>query len=261
MVKITIARPDDMHVHLRQSVLLEQVAAYTAQVFGRALVMPNTDPPVITPADVASYYHHIHLVTDKFGFQPLMTFKITRGTKPWLVDALAEQGLVVAGKLYPEGVTTNSGDGVRDIETLFPVFDRMQHHDIVLSLHGEVPECDWPKSFMMIAEHNFLPTLKRIAAAFPKLRIVLEHITTRAAVKCVKKLPNTVAATITVHHLLITGHQVMGERGKMYPHNFCKPVAKFPHDRHALQTAALSGNPKFFSWHRQRTPRQTEKGI
>ncbi|MBU6389666.1 dihydroorotase, partial [Patescibacteria group bacterium] len=145
----------------------------------------------------------------------------------------------VAGKLYPEGVTTNSEDGVNDIPALYPVFERMAKEEFILCLHGERPGV-----FSLDRETAFLPVLEEIATRFPNLKIVLEHVTTEAAVELVKKLPDTVAATITVHHLYLTLDDVIGD--KIRPHHFCKPVAKRPEDRAALLAAATSGNPKFF---------------
>lgn len=219
--------------------MLKQVLPHTATCCARALVMPNTVPPVATADDVKRYRLEItKALPKKSDFAPLMTFKILPGTTPAQIVELKKAG-VVAGKLYPEGVTTNSEDGVKDIQALYPVFSAMQNENLVFCLHGEVPNC-----FCLDREEAFLVTLEKLAADFPKLKIVLEHATTAAAVKMVKRLPDHVAATLTVHHLMITLDDVVGD--KINPHHFCKPIAKKPTDRSALVQAATSGNPKFF---------------
>lgn len=235
---ITIRRADDMHVHLRDGAMLRNVAKYTGERFARALVMPNLTPPVLTGDDASRYKGEILNAVGDAPFEPLMTIKIVPATTPELVRVAKSVG-VVAGKLYPEGVTTNSEDGVSDIQALYPVFAEMEAVNMVLSLHGE-----HPTAFCLDREAAFLSTLQDIARSFPKLRIVLEHVTTEAAIECVKTLPDTVAATITVHHLMITLDDVIG--GKLKVHNFCKPIAKLPSDRDSLRWAATSGNPKFF---------------
>jgi len=167
-----------------------------------------------------------------------MTIKLMADTTPEMIHA-AYRRCAIAGKLYPEGVTTNSEDGIKNIHELFPVFEAMGDVGMVLSLHGEVPGV-----FCMDREKAFLDTLGTIAHKFPKLRIVLEHITTQEAVKTVRGLPNNVAATITAHHLVLNLDDVVG--GMLQPHNFCKPIAKRPEDQEVLREAAIGGNPKFF---------------
>jgi dihydroorotase len=167
-----------------------------------------------------------------------MTIKLLDRTTPQIVREAKLAG-AVAGKLYPAGVTTNSDDGVRYIQSLYDTFEVMQEVGMVLSLHGEAPE-----AFCLDREEAFLGILKDIAKTFPRLRIVLEHVTTNAAVETVQALPETVAATITAHHLVLTLDDVVG--GKINPHNFCKPLAKRPADRSALIEAAFSYSPKFF---------------
>jgi dihydroorotase len=242
MTTLRIRRPDDFHVHLRQGEILAGVLPATALTFGRALVMPNTLPPILTAADAVSYRQAICVEIAKLGadhFHPLMTIKLVSSTTPQTILAARAAG-VVAGKLYPEGVTTNSEDGVRDLEALYPVFEQMQACEMVLCLHGESPGV-----FCMDREQHFaLSVLPFLAGCFPKLRIVLEHVTTAAALRTVESLHDKVAATVTPHHLLLTLDDVVGD--KLQPHHFCKPIAKTPQDRDALIAAAVSGNPKFF---------------
>jgi len=222
--------------------MLGPAVDHSALHFGRVLVMPNLTPPVKTGEEAFKYREDILALRREQGFpksfEPLMTIKITGDTTPEIVRE-AHARCAIAGKLYPEGVTTNSEDGVRDLFALAPVFKAMEDVGMVLSLHGETPGV-----FCMDREIAFLSTFGAIAMQFPKLRIVLEHITTQQAVKTVKGLPNNVAATITVHHLVLTLDDVVG--GMLNPHNFCKPIAKSPDDREVLREAAISGNPKFF---------------
>ncbi len=240
MKSLSIPKPLDMHVHLRQGELLKTVTPFTAKHFSRALVMPNLTPPICTPAALVSYREEILVACPPHPeFEPLMTFKILPGTNPKDLEALKEAG-AIAGKVYPKGLTTNAEDGVEDYFSLGPVFAVMEKLGLVLCLHGEKPG----NIESLDREAAFLRTLFYIARSFPKLRIVLEHITTAAAVEAVLQLPDTVAATITVHHLLLTIDDVGGDR--MRPHNYCKPVAKRRADRDALVEAAISGCPKFF---------------
>jgi dihydroorotase len=167
-----------------------------------------------------------------------MTFRVMPTTTPAMVKDHKRVG-ATAGKLYPEGVTTNSEGGVKDLQSLYPVYKAMQEEGLVLCLHGEVPGV-----FSLDRETAFLETLRTLAKDFPKLKIVLEHATTADAIDTVVKLPANVAATITAHHLRITLDDVIGD--KLNPHAFCKPIAKRPLDRDALVKAATSGNPKFF---------------
>jgi len=241
-MRIEIPTPDDLHVHLRQDWMLEHTVEQSALHFGRALVMPNLTPPVKTGADVEKYRSDI-LAWRRFSkkpFEPLMTIKLMPDTTPEIIKEAFTAG-AVAGKLYPEGVTTNSEDGIsfQGIYEMNAVFKAMEDVGMVLSLHGEKPG-----AFCMDREEAFLNTLGTIAHAFPKLRIVMEHITHQNTVKTVKALPTNVAATITVHHLVLSLDDVIG--GSLQPHNFCKPIAKSPEDREVLRDAAISGNPKFF---------------
>jgi dihydroorotase len=234
---LTIRRPDDWHVHLRDGELLAAVGPDTARHFARALVMPNLTPPVVTGADASAYRERILQATAESGFEPLMTIKVLPQTTAEVVREAKLAG-VVAGKLYPQGVTTNSEDGWSEIEALYPAFEAMQEEGLVLCLHGETPGV-----FSLDRESHFVQeTLGELSRSFPRLKIVLEHVTTRVGVEAVQRLEN-VAGTITVHHLLLTLDDVIG--GALNPHHFCKPVAKRPEDRDALVQAALR-SPKFF---------------
>lgn len=208
--------------------------------------MPNTNPAIITVSGIVRYRDEIDMAAGNDGFEPLMTVKLTGSTTPAIIKDAKAAG-ITAVKLYPVGVTTNSADGVsvENIEELFPIFQIMQDQDIVLSIHGELPN-----KYVLLREELFLVKLAQIALSFPRLRIVLEHITTQAAVTAVCKLPKNVAATITLHHMMITLDDVLcykQDGGEfLNPHNYCKPVAKSPADRWALLEVVRSGNPKFF---------------
>lgn len=220
---------------------MRKLAPYTAAHFARALVMPNTDPPICTGAEAMAYRKEIKEIKDlPPSFEPLMTIKLMPFTTGEMVTEARAAG-VIAGKLYPQGVTHNSADGVSDIRRLYEVFRAMSVCDMVLSLHAEVPGKD---VYCLDREEKFIDVLYDIADEFPKLRIVVEHVTTAKMVQAVKELPDNVAATITVHHLFLTTNDVMD--GKLQPHNYCLPVAKRSEDRAALQRAVLSGSRKFF---------------
>jgi dihydroorotase len=240
-MRLEIPTPDDWHVHLRQDWMLEYTIEQSAMHFGRVLVMPNLLPPVRSGDDAFKYREDI-LAWRRFSkksFEPFMTIKLMPDTTPEMIHE-AFKRCVIAGKMYPEGVTTNSEDGIKDLSMMDPVFKAMEDVGMVLSLHGEVPGV-----FCMDRERAFLNTLGALAHRFPRLRIVLEHITTKEAVKTVRALPINVAATVTVHHLVLTLDDVVG--GSLQPHNFCKPIAKSHEDREVLREAVISGNPKFFS--------------
>lgn len=243
---IVIIRPDDFHVHFRDfsdqlsGACLQNVAPYTAAVFGRALVMPNTLPPILTAEDANRYKQQILEATSQFHFEPLMTIKLLKSTTAAIVREAKEAG-VVACKFYPEGATTHANDleSCRSPLEVPWALEAMEEQGMVLCLHGEVPSV-----FCLQRETLFLECLTKLSTAYPKLKIVLEHITTREAVECVLSLPENVAATITAHHLELTLDDIVG--GSLDPHAFCKPIAKTPRDRDALVEAALSGSPKFF---------------
>ena len=244
MEKITIRKPDDFHVHLRSGDLLEAVAPYTAAHFKRALVMPNTRPnPILTAEDAMRYKEQIFkaLKNKNRTFEPLMTIQITDNTTGKMIYEAKEAG-VIAGKVYPAGVTTNSDNGITDFDSanFKSVLCAMRDAGMALCMHGEDTGVSSLKK-----EDVFIDTImKGIVRCFPRLKIVFEHITTLKAVEFVLEAPENVVATITVHHLFLTLDDVIGE--KLQPHHFCKPIAKTSLDRDILRSAAMSGNPKFF---------------
>ncbi len=231
-----ITKADDMHLHLREGEMLKKLLPYTSKNFKRAVVMPNLIKSITTAKQLIEYKNYIKSIAP--NFTPLMTFKITPNIKKEEIEKMKTAG-AIAGKLYPQGVTTNSQDGVSNIEDLYPIFNEMSKQNIVLSIHGENPDSD-----VFCAEKNFLPEIVKISKNFPNLKIVLEHLSTKEAVDLVISLNNNIAATITVHHLYLSINEILGSNINI--HNFCKPIAKKAEDREALQKAVLSGNKKFF---------------
>lgn len=246
MDTITLRRFDDMHCHFRVGDVLHTVLPYTAKYCGRAIVMPNTRPRAIrTAKDVEWYREQLQKELDFDGcknFEPLMTIDVRDSTTPEMIEAASEIG-VVAGKVYPLGVTTNSEEGLRDFRSaeITKTFQAMSYHGMILLLHGEI---DQPRTLVTKREQVFLPTLEYLAKTFPNLQIVLEHITTKKAVDTVYRLGVNVAATITAHHLCLTLNDVIGSG--LRPHNACMPTPKDFSDRDALLRAAFSGDPKYF---------------
>lgn len=240
MNEIVLPLPDDFHAHLRQGEPMRGYVKDLVKEFGRAIVMPNTVPPMTSAKAIADYKQQILEAAREAApnFEPLMTFKLNPNyTEQDLKDMMAVG--VVAGKYYPAGVTTNSQDGVSDFESVFPVIAMMERLGLVLCVHGEEPG-----AFCLERESKFIARVECLAQKFPKLKIVFEHLSTAAAVEAVKRLPANVAATITVHHLMMTLDDIVGDA--LRPHHFCKPLPKLPTDRMALREAAFSGNPKFF---------------
>jgi dihydroorotase len=237
---ITIRRPDDWHVHLRDGEMLDRVAPYTARQFARAIIMPNLVPPVTSMADAAAYRDRIVAVAGE-GFTPLMTCYLTDNVDPdELVRGFAD-GVWVAAKAYPAGATTNSDSGVTNIRNIYPALARMEEIGMVLCVHGEVTD---PNVDVFDRESSFIDhVLRQLVADFPKLRIVLEHITTSEAVDFVKQSSN-VAATITPHHIMLNRNAIFA--GGLRPHAYCLPVLKREEHRQAVRAAAVSGSPKFF---------------
>ncbi len=238
---ITIRRPDDWHVHLRDGEMLRLVAPYTARQFARAIVMPNLAPPITTVEAATAYRDRIAAAAGD-GFKPLMTCYLTDETDP---DELARghaDGVWVAAKFYPAGATTNSASGVTDIRNIYPVLDRMQRIGMVLCVHGEVtdPDVDIFDREAVFIERVLAPTIRD----FPELKVVLEHITTMEAADLVARSGPNVAATITPQHLIINRNAIF--TGGLTPHAFCLPVAKREEHRLAVRKAATSGSSKFF---------------
>lgn len=240
MTNLTIRRPDDFHVHLREGELLELVLPHTAAVFGRALVMPNLKKPILAAPQVRAYRDEIRQLCDrqKLDFEPLMTIKLTQETTPMAIRQAQEAG-IVAVKLYPEGVTTNSDNGVYDFRAMEQALGAMQDEGVILCVHPEEPGV-----FSLDREAAYLKHIEWAAKRFPDLKIVVEHVTTAAAVTFVRAMGRNVGATITAHHLFLTLDDVIGD--KLRPHNFCKPIAKRDTDRAALIEAAISSESKFF---------------
>ena len=231
---LTIRKPDDWHVHLRDGEMLIRVARYTARQFARAIVMPNLVPP-ITAVEAARDYRKRILEVTSPGFTPLMTCYLTDRTSPDEIDRGHREGVWVAAKLYPAGATTNSASGVTDIRNLYPVLARMEKIGVVLCVHGEVTD---PDIDVFDREAVFIDrVLTRIVSDFPELKIVLEHITTSDAVDFVAT--GRVAATITPQHLIINRNAIFA--GGLRPHAYCLPVAKREEHRLAVRKAATSG--------------------
>jgi dihydroorotase len=241
MQTLTIRRPDDWHVHLRDGEMLKLVAPFTARQFARAIVMPNLMPPVTTVAAAEAYRARIVAATGP-EFTPLMTCYLTDETEADEVAAGFERRVWTAAKLYPANSTTNSAFGVTAIRNLYPLFERMQASGMVLCIHGEVtdPEVDIFDREAVFIERELGPLMRD----FPELKIVLEHITTAEAADFVETAGPNLAATITPHHLLITRNALF-DRG-LRPHAYCLPVAKRERHRLAVRRAATSGSSKFF---------------
>ena len=237
MHEISIKKPDDFHLHLRQGESLKHYAQASAKYFKKVLIMPNTQPPITTANEVNNYHQAIQKVCPEL--EVYTTFKLNPKLKFRDIEDLANTPHLIGGKLYPQGVTTHSEDGIQDIKTLAPIFEIMQNKGIVLNVHAE--DLD---SFCLERERNYLIQVDWVIKNFPKLKIVIEHISDRASVEFVNQKSHLIAATITVHHLLLTLDNVIG--GNIEPHHFCKPIAKTPKDLKALQKAAFSQNPKFF---------------
>jgi len=239
MQTLTIRRPDDWHVHLRDGEMLRTVAPYTARQFARAIVMPNLAPPVTT-VEAASAYRGRIIAAAGPGFTPLMTCYLTNDTDPDEIARGFEDGVWIAAKLYPAGATTNSASGVTDIPAIYPTLERMQRIGMVLCVHGEVTD---PEVDVFDREAVFIErVLSRLVSDFPELKVVFEHITTADAVDFVEA--EDVAATITPQHLIINRNALFA--GGLRPHAYCLPVAKREQHRLAVRNAATSGSPKFF---------------
>jgi len=240
---ITIRRPDDLHLHLRDGESMRAVLPFTARRFARALVMPNLRPPVTTTEQALAYRQRIlDALPAGVTFEPLMTLYLTDRTDPAEVDRAKATGCIVGFKLYPAGATTHSDDGVTDIRRVDAVLARMEEQDLVLEVHGEVTH---PDVDVFERESRFIDeVLAPLAARAPRLRIVFEHITTRAAVDFVLGSRAGIAATLTPQHLLMNRNALFA--GGIRPHHYCLPVLKSEDDREALVDAVATGNPRFF---------------
>ncbi|ENM3953681.1 dihydroorotase [Vibrio cholerae] len=242
MTTLTITRPDDWHVHLRDGDVLADTVRDISRYNGRALIMPNTVPPVTTTEMALAYRERIMAAQPQPHFEPLMALYLTDNTSPEEIRKAKASGKVVAAKLYPAGATTNSDSGVTSAKKIYSVLQAMQEVGMLLLVHGEVTthEID-----IFDREKVFLDTvLAPIVADFPQLKIVLEHITTAEAVNFVRQANENVAATITAHHLLFNRNHMLV--GGIRPHFYCLPILKRATHQHALVAAATSGSKKFF---------------
>ena len=243
MDRITLTRPDDWHLHLRDGEALKSVLADTARRFARAIVMPNLRAPVTTVAAAAGYRDRIiSVLPPGSDFEPLMTLYLTDDTRPAEIHKARASGIVHAVKYYPAGATTNSDSGVTDIRNCTDALEAMAETGMPLLIHGEVTDAqidvfDRERCFI---ERTMIALIQRL----PRLRIVMEHITTANAVTFVRNAPDNVAATITAHHLLLNRNELF--RGGIRPHYYCLPILKREEHRRELVKAATSGNPKFF---------------
>ncbi len=240
---VTIARPDDWHLHLRDGVAMRDVLPHTAARFARAIVMPNLKPPVTTTELALAYRERILAALPRGSrFEPLMTLYLTDKTRPDEIAKAKQSGAVHAVKYYPAGATTNSDSGVTAIEKCFPVLAAMEQAGLPLLVHGEVTDTAVD---VFDRERVFIErTLEPLIGRFSKLKVVMEHITTREAAAFVTAAPARIAATITPQHLLLNRNALF--TGGVRPHHYCLPILKREVHREALVAAAISGNPKFF---------------
>ena len=243
MTRLTITRPDDWHLHLRDGAALSAVTGFTAMRFGRAVVMPNLRPPITTTAMALAYRARIVAALPAgCGFEPLMTLYLTDGTPPQEAERARESGAIVGFKYYPAGATTHSDAGVTRLERTYGVLERMEELGLVLQVHGEVTDGEVD---VFDRERVFIERkLERIVARHPRLRIVFEHVTTREAVEFVSTHGDNVAATVTPQHLLLNRNALFA--GGIRPHHYCLPVLKRERDRLALVEAVAAGHPRFF---------------
>ncbi len=240
--ELIIPRPDDMHLHLREGEMLKTVSHHSAKQFGRAIIMPNLKKPIVSAALAHSYYDEIKKYTKGHLFEPLMTIYFNEGLTLGELQKIEASSKVIGIKLYPKGVTTNSNKGIDSFELGYKIFEMMEKLDIPLLIHGEVNDMNidiFDREKIFIEKH-----LTGVLKEFPKLRIVLEHISTKDATEFVKESSNKIAATITPQHLLYNRNELF--LGGLRPHKFCLPVLKREEHRVAVLDAAISGNPKFF---------------
>ncbi len=243
MHTITLTRPDDWHLHVRDGDALATVVPHTAQRFGRALIMPNLRPPVTTTEQALAYRDRIlAAVPQGVRFEPLMSLYLTDNMPPDEIDRAKASGAIVAAKLYPAGATTNSDAGVTSVDKIYPVLERMEACGMVLCVHGEVTagDVDVFDRERVFIERVLSPVVRR----FPGLKVVFEHITTAEAAQFVRAAGSHVGATVTAHHLLLNRNAIFA--GGIRPHHYCLPVLKRETHRQALVEAVASGNPRFF---------------
>ena len=243
MTSITLRRPDDLHLHLRDGESMRSVLPFTASRFARAVIMPNLQPPVTTTEQALAYHQRIlDALPTGMTFEPLMTLYLTDRTDPAEVERAKASGRIVGCKLYPAGATTHSDAAVTDIRRIDAVLSRMEEQDLILEVHGEITD---PEVDVFDREVRFIDeVLAPLAARHARLRIVLEHITTRAAVEFVSGSRPGIGATITPQHLLMNRNALFA--GGLRPHHYCLPVLKSETDREALLEVIASGNSRFF---------------
>lgn len=243
MKTLTLTRPDDWHLHVRNGAVLKTVIGHTAKQFARAIIMPNLRPPVTTVEQALAYRDEIlQAVPVGLSFSPLMTLYMTASTTIEEIKLASESPFIHAFKLYPAGATTNSDAGVSDIKSIYPQLAAMEKYELPLLIHGEVVDesCDiFDRERVFVDSH-----LVAITRDFPQLRVVLEHVTTSEAVQFVESAGVNVAATITPQHLLFNRNAILA--GGIRPHFYCLPILKREQHRLALVKAAISGSPKFF---------------
>jgi len=242
-MSLTITQPDDWHLHVRDGEMLKSVLPQTSRQFGRAIIMPNLKNPVTTTAQAVDYHQRIiATIPESDNFQPLMTLYLTDNTNPEEIEKAKHSGIVFAVKYYPAGATTNSDNGVTNIQNCYGTLAAMEKNDFPLLIHGEVVDTSID---IFDREKVFIDSvLEPLKQKFPKLRIVFEHITTKDAVQYVLSADEYVGATITPHHLLFNRNAMLV--GGIRPHYYCLPVLKRQTHQQALIEAATSGNPKFF---------------
>lgn len=240
---ITLTRPDDWHLHLRDAAAMQSVLPHTARQFARAIVMPNLKPPVTTTAQAAAYRERIlAALPPEMAFEPLMTLYLTDNTAPDEIRRAKDSGFVHAIKLYPAGATTNSDAGVTDLRKTYPALEVMQELGMPFLVHGEVTD---PEVDIFDREAVFIDrVMQPLRHDMPALKVVFEHITTMQAAQYVNDADANVGATITAHHLLYNRNEIF--KGGIRPHFYCLPVLKREEHRRALVQAATSGNPRFF---------------
>jgi dihydroorotase len=240
---LVIKRPDDWHLHLRDGEMLQAVLPFSAELYGRAIIMPNLKPPVRTAKDAAAYRQRIlNCLPPGHGFQPLMTLYLTDETPPAEIRLAKSEGHLSGVKLYPVGATTNSEQGVTDIKKVYGVLEIMQKLDIPLLIHGEVSD---PAVDIFDRESVFIDReLDPLRQDMPELKIIMEHVSSKIGVEYVLAAERNLGTTVTPHHLLINRNSIFA--GGLNPHMFCLPVVKQEADRLAIRRAAVSGDPRFF---------------
>ena len=242
MTTLTITRPDDWHIHLRDGAQLKDTVRDASRYMGRAIIMPNLVPPATNTEEALAYRQRIMDQKPQGNFDPLMVLYLTNNTSPEEIVKAKESGLIYAAKLYPAGATTNSDSGVTNVKNIYPVLEAMQKVGMLLLVHGEVTDASID---IFDREKTFIDSiLKDVVNDFPELKIVLEHITTKDAAEFVSNAGENVAATITAHHLLFNRNHMLA--GGIRPHYYCLPILKRNIHQEALIKAATSGSKKFF---------------